>query len=159
MESAKKAIAIAISILALVACDAEQVSHTVHISSDQVALVSSGFMNGDRPGVSIYIGPDEFNFFDITLDRANVIQGYTVQDRRNNVENFSLTANWQGEHYAQSINHATYSSFTVRSLSSTEAVIELSGKLLSVASGTFLVLEPSTVKIRGELLKNLTARP
>ncbi|MHC8403396.1 hypothetical protein ACYZTX_29190 [Pseudomonas sp. MDT1-17] len=157
MDSGKKLLVSALFALLLPACGSENKSQAVSVTSEQVSLVSGGFMNGDEPGVSIYIGPDEFNFFEITLDRINVKSGYAVKDMGNSVANFSVAANWGGEHYVQSSHHATYTTFQIRSLSPDEAVIELSAKLLSMSSGKFLVLAPSLVHIRGELLQKLTA--
>lgn len=157
MDNAKKVMASAIFTVFLTACDSnEQASRNVRVASDQVALVSS-FWHGDQREVSIFIGPNEYDFFDITLERVNVEAGYSVVDKRNHIANFSITANWGGEHYIQSAHPATYTTFTIHSLTATEAVIELSANLLSMASGKFLALSPSTVKIEGELLKELVA--
>lgn len=121
--------------------------------SHEVALISGGFMNGDQLGVSIYISPDRRDFFAVTLDRANVTAGYySVED---SVANFSIGASWAGDHYIQSLSRATYSTFVIRSLTSTKAVIELSAKLLSAASGKFLVLALSTIRIHSDLLYKL----
>ncbi|MHC8346692.1 hypothetical protein [Pseudomonas sp. RT6P73] len=142
----------------LQACgSAGPMSQDIRVTSEQVRLIGSGWINGDEPGVSLFIGPDDVNFFDVTLERANVKQGYSVDDRRNSVANFSIRANWEGEHYIQSAYRSTYTRFVIRSLTATEAVIELSAKLLSMSSGKFLTLAPSTLTIKGDLLHRLIA--
>ncbi|CAI8981077.1 hypothetical protein [Pseudomonas zeae] len=102
MESGKKIMGGAIMALFVAACGDGEKAEIVSLTSEQVQAVNDGFMMDNKPAVDIFIGPNDLNFVEISLIQANVKSGYKVDDRNNSVANFSITANWKGEHYVQS---------------------------------------------------------
>ena len=164
LENAAKLIAVTFLSLFLVACGGDETPQkTASIQPagprvDRVALVSDGeFTLQDKPAVSIYLGDAGENFADITFFRSNVRAGYAVTSVSSNKPELSVTATWDGASYFQSSKHATEAAFKIVSLTPTEAVVEFSAKLVNPKTGAFLMLEPSAVKVEGEMLKRLTA--
>lgn len=109
------------------------------------------------PTVSIVVGSNSRNYFDLTLLRSNIKMGYSV-----NSENFShpeilLSTHWHGSRFLQSDQHRTAVSLTIGSITSREAVLYLSATLVNPQTGGYLTLSPSIITVQGADLKKLVA--
>lgn len=152
MDTPQKTLSTVLDMLLTAWGNEDKVAYTVQLEPEYVALMSEGVIIDAQPGLSIYLGCDEVNFFALTLKCANVRAGYSVENGRSGVADFSFSANWEGEHFAQSATQETYTTLEIHSLGPSEMVIEISAKLLSIASDNFLIVPPSTVTIRGDLV-------
>jgi hypothetical protein len=135
--------------------DTLPLSRRVH--ADNVILVSGNVNEKGKSVVRLLIGPNDLNYFSITLDRARIKKGHALKKIRGSLYDFTMSAEWKGIGYDESVVHPTYVNFETYSISDKEAILKVSAKLVSVASGKFLTLLPSTIKIEGEPLKKLVA--
>ena len=85
-----------------------------------------------EPTVSIVVGANSRNLFELILLRSNIHVGYAVNSERFSRQEIVLSTHWHGNRFIQSDQHRTAVSLTV---SSQEAVIYLSGKLVNPVMG------------------------
>lgn len=164
MENAAKLIAVTFLSLFLVACgnsdkpQAKSTAKAAGLTINKAIHVSDGDSTlNNQPAVTLYAGATDENYFEVTLYRSNVKAGYSATSSSASNPELSVSATWDGANYVQSSKHATEAALKITSITPTEAVAELSAKLVNPSSGKFLELQNSVVKVDGELLKRLTA--
>jgi hypothetical protein len=136
---------------------AEEKPEHRRIHVDKVLGVSRSINNNGKAAVTMMIGPNDFNYFSIMMDRSSAKGGVALKEVRGNLINLTLRAKWQGTPFEESTIHPTYANVEVLSVSDTAAVIKVSAKLVSVATGRYLTLMPSTIKLEGDPLKQFMA--
>ncbi|WP_414925764.1 hypothetical protein [Pseudomonas zeae] len=128
---------------------------TVHLKKAKRTIAGRNF--DGEPTISLALGSNSRNHFELTLLRANLKEGYTVNSARLSRPEVLLSTQWYGTRYEQSVNHLTHVSLEITSLTEQEAVIVVSGTLVNPESGAHLTVSPSTISIRGAHLKQLLA--
>ncbi|MHC8403364.1 hypothetical protein ACYZTX_29015 [Pseudomonas sp. MDT1-17] len=107
--------------------------------------------------VSIVMGSNSPNLFELTLLRSNIRTGYSVNSERFSRPEILLSTLWYGSRFIQSNQHRTAVNLTMESINSQEAVIHVSGTLVNPATGEYLTLSPSIISVQGAYLKELVA--
>ena len=127
------------------------------VNLKQVKQVEAGFDSNGQPTVTIVIGSNRRSFFEVTLLRSNVKEGYTVHSRSLDHPDVMLSAVWNGDRYIQSSGHATSANLKIHSITPDKAVIYISGTLVNPTTHGFLILSPSMIRVQGEFLNQLLA--
>lgn len=135
------------------------------LSSDQALVISSvrsvsdyEFTMNNQKAVTVYIGPEESKYFDITLYRKNVKSGYSFSSNSKSNNSVSVSAQWDGQQYVQSSKHNTALSFRIVSLDSKNktALVSLSAKLVNPYEDKYITLSDSEITVTGNDFINLT---
>lgn len=127
------------------------------VSFKQVQEVKSGYNAQGQPTVAIVLGANSRNSFEVILLRSNIKAGYAVQSRSVDHPEIMLSAEWDGDRYIQSAEHATSANLKIRSLTPEKAVIYVSGTLVNPSTSGLLTLSSSMVWVQGEFLEELLA--
>lgn len=132
-----------------------------HKPMDKVLAVSDfKYTIDNQAAVSIIVCIDKENFADITLLRSNIKEGYIINSKSRDMNEFiSATATYNGAMYDQSEKHDTSLNLTIQSIDqrSKKAVITYSGKFIDTKSlSKYLYIPPTTVTITGKNFDNLT---
>jgi hypothetical protein len=129
----------------------------IHVK--QVQRVVSGRNLLGEPTVSIVLGANSRNLFELTLLRSNIHTGYTVSSECFSRPEILLSGNWQGNRFLQSDQHRTAVNLTMGAITSQEAVLYLSATRVNPATGGYLTFSPSYISVQGDYLKVLVAEP
>lgn len=115
------------------------------------------FTLNESPAVSIAIGPDGENYFDLTLYRSNVKSGYAASSKSKNNSAISIEATWSGKNFVQSSKHSTMVSVQVVSIDTANKVanLKVSAVLVNPQTGNFLQLSNSKITVSGQSFINL----
>ena len=126
-----------------------------------ISVTDFSFTLGDKEAVSIIIGKDQNNFFDITIQRDNVFEGFSVNStRKNKYQVISADGNWNGKQYIQS-KHDTYIHFSIDKIDKENkiAIISIAGKFIESGRLTELLeLSKNTFQINGKQFENLVSK-
>mgnify|MGYP003385502395 CR=1 FL=1 len=116
------------------------------------------FTLNEMPAVSIAIGPNGENYFDLTLYRSNVKSGYSATSKSKTDSAISIEASWSGKNYVQSSKHSTAASIQVVSIdvASKVVILKISAILVNPQTGELLQLSNSQVIVSGQNFINLT---
>ncbi|MBL4744534.1 MAG: hypothetical protein JKX87_07905 [Cycloclasticus sp.] len=116
------------------------------------------FTLNEIPAVSIAIGPNTENHFDITLYRSNIKSGYAVSSKSKSNSTIAIEATWSGKSFVQSSKHSTGASVQIVSIDThgRVAILKISAILVNPETGELLQLSNSQVTISGENFINLT---
>ena len=124
-------------------------------SIKQVEKVESSLNENGEQTVSVTIGSSRQNTFTLNLLRTNVKKGYSAQSKQSDNPEIVLSALWDGDQYIQSERHDTVVNLKVRSVTPKTAVILVSGTLVNPATGGYLKLNTSMLRVEGDCLKEL----
>lgn len=126
---------------------------TVRIVSD------SSFTMGEKQAVSIFFGGDKYNYFDVTILRQHVYEGYIEKSEKMSEDNeIDSSGLWKGVQYFQSSKHDTFVYFYIEKLDrlSKIAVIGFGGKFVGGNDfDTYFEIPVTKFKVTGELFDNL----
>jgi len=147
-----KHLVVALLAFSLLACSDKPVS------LNKVQLTSNGFTLGDYPAGSIYIGPDQENFLDLTLPLHSFRPGYTITSKANNHwKEVSIAATWDGKYYAPSTKHATNFAVAIKTVSPSERkmTFQVSAKLVNPDPEKYMEFKTGVLEISGKQYDDL----
>lgn len=122
---------------------------------EKVKKVESSLNENSEQTVSITIGSSRQNTFTLNLLRSNVKKGYRAQSKKLDNPEVVLSALWHGDRYVQSGTHDTVVNLKIRSVTPKTAVILFSGTLVNPATGGYLKINESMLRVEGDDLKEL----
>ena len=123
-----------------------------------VILVSdSSFTLNDKPAVTIYAGPSETEFCDITIIRGSIAQGASQSTSQKSNKDLSVSCEIGGLSYIESSNHPTRASVVFSSVDgqAQNAKVLFTAQLFNLKTKKLLTID-SSIKIENEHFKNLT---
>ncbi|MHC8403350.1 hypothetical protein ACYZTX_28945 [Pseudomonas sp. MDT1-17] len=125
------------------------------ISFNQVKHIAPAFNATGEPTVFVLLSSDDQTLLDVYLLRSAIKEGYSVQSHRSDRPEIELRAQWKGRRFSQSAEHPTIVNLTIQSITPTEAVIDVSGTLVNLATGAYLSVFSTGIRVSGEDLKTL----
>ncbi|MHC8346617.1 hypothetical protein [Pseudomonas sp. RT6P73] len=126
----------------------------IHVRA--VPLVKVGAISPLSVTLFFYTRTAPQNYFAITVDRLSLSPGYSAHEFYDQNKAQTVSANWNGRCYVESVKLPTQTFFAVRTLSEQEAVIEVLARLVHPESGDFIHLPQSLFTIQGPDLEALT---
>ncbi len=86
-----------------------KISKNRHVSDFDFTLNS-------KPSVTLYFGPTDKKFIELTLNRDSIGAGYTGISASRSDLSFSISATWEGLNYVRSTKHETMTLFKLKSI-------------------------------------------
>ncbi|MHC8346618.1 hypothetical protein [Pseudomonas sp. RT6P73] len=125
------------------------------ISFNQVKRVAPAFNAGGERTAFLLLSADDQTLLDIYLLRSTLKEGYSVQSHRCEKPEVEVRVQWRGRRFSQSSEHPTVVNLTIHSITPTEAIIDVSGTLINLATGTYVNVLSTGIRVSGENLKML----
>ncbi|WP_414926520.1 hypothetical protein [Pseudomonas zeae] len=123
----------------------------------QMKRVGRAVNAAGQPTVYILLGSADGGLLDIYLVRSATKRGNVVQGHDLDPTQVELRAQWKGLRFSQAESFPTTVKVSIRSLTSTETVIEVAATLVNSITGTYLEVEPFRITLRKQYVEELRA--
>lgn len=110
-----------------------------------------------QPTAYMLLRSESGELLDLYWVRSAIKIGNSSQSYSLDPTQIELRAHWNGQHFFQSDSEPTLVTVSIDFLTPTEAIINVTGKLVHSATGAYLEIAPSRIIVRGEYLNVLFA--
>ena len=124
----------------LVGCGGDEV---VQLDKARFALVTT---LSDKAATNITLGGDADNYVSATLIDSAIGTGKIFSERRSKADVSSVTVDWGGLHYVESVKHDTWSRVEVAK-NGADLVVSVAGRFVSPNQDKYIDVDWSTVTV------------
>lgn len=124
----------------LVGCGGDE---AVQLDKARFALVTT---LSDKAATNVTLGGDADNYVSATLLDSAIGTGKVFSERRSNAGVLSVTVDWGGVHYVESLKHDTWSRVEMTQ-NGTDLVVSVAGRFVSLSKDQYIDVDWSTVTV------------